>query len=192
MFFQEVSMKRKLPRQFADAPFSEIPLRQFFPTLSFASSADDWLNSINGPNGRKKVSQQFAERRITEIRVERILSTAGLGIGGDGNFFIMLNSFNRDRSEWDPHCIGHEIAHTFHFDLSETPPRQTIDSCDRRFRYSNGGRKSRGWLVEDFCDVFSLQWLYRNNQKALLEFCRFERGLRTRYSTRFIDFFVDA
>src|SRR3989344_4853318 len=93
-----------------------ILLSQKFPTLEFAKSADRWLKQAE----KATIFQQLDNRKITNICILPLLCTAGLGIKENtGKFCIYFNKYCK--TEWAMGCIGHEIGHTFHFDLTKNP-----------------------------------------------------------------------
>lgn len=143
-------------------------LAEQFPQLSFAKDADEWLANIGG----KTIREQLEERRIKRVRIMGILFSAALGIQDD-DFVVILNNLNFGH---DALSFGHEIGHTFHFDLTETPPKLIIpepnEISDRLFN-----------LIENFCTAFSSKWLKIVGREEIEERCRNERAMLPSIST---------
>ncbi len=145
-------------------------LAQQFPTLPFAPSADKWLAQAT----ELTIFEQLNGRKITSICVLPLLCTSGLGIDA-GEFCIYFNDFCK--TEWAFGCIGHEIAHTFHFDLAKNPPEAIIDDQSPEFMYDFDGDGPSGFLIEDFCDEFAKRWLRINTKKKVRLACKEKEGV---------------
>lgn len=149
-------------------------LAKEFPMFAFAQAADEWLASINPLAKRKKsLQQQLKERRVSRFETLKMISTAGLGYTENGDFRIIFNQGHgrvRDFHE-DAFTIGHELGHTFHFDLTQTPPVKTINEQSPEFFYAYDEDGPNGFLIEDFCDAFARQWLLRNGPQLIARAC---------------------
>lgn len=149
-----------------------------FSMFTFAKDADCWLESINPSNQKSKnLTIQFKERRIVQIKTLKILCAGGISFTEDGDFVVVFNDFkNRDFKD-DAMTLGHEIGHTFGFDLSRTPPKELVDHKSMDFSYYDKNGCWDGCFLEDFCDAFAEQWVIRNG-------CDFvATALKNQYST---------
>ena len=97
------------------------PLADQFPTLPFAAAADRFI-----PRQHETLHEQCVERRIRAFEfVPLLVSRGGLRLLEDGGGFLVV--FNTDTLAADlPAVLGHEVAHTFHFDLSCCSPLLTV------------------------------------------------------------------
>jgi len=121
-----------------------------FPEFEFAHDADLFLATIPGIS----TVEQLLWRRIQVVEImPLIVSSGGIGYTGDGNFFIALNDTNTEAESI--RSLGHEVAHTFHFDLKKTPPEQYPDLDRQNPR------------VESFCHRFSKRWIRLNKHSEL-------------------------
>ena len=136
---------------------------QILPWLAFSKPADQWLESMRG----QTIEAKLESRRITKVCVEEMISTAAIGIGKDNNLTVYFNYYGTSLQD----CIeslGHEIGHTFHYDLSKTPPiKITDDDRDEKLLY----------IIEDFCNLFSLKWIMVNDKKEIERCCK-KAGVR--------------
>jgi len=129
-------------------------LTQSFPDLRFAGAADRFLAECD-PKGFNK---QMRSRRISWVKIVPLLvSDAGLGIGEDGNFFIYVDDTLGPKEQALE--LGHEIAHTFHHNMTKTPPQNFLEEALKD-------------EVERFCDAFASIWVQRMGTEALAS--RFE------------------
>lgn len=160
-----------------------ISLSQRFPIFAndnivFAKKADAWLERMK--KTKATIFQQLDNRKINRICIIPCLCTAGLGIkkgAYEGAFCAYFNTYCK--LEWAFEALGHEIAHTFHFDLTKNPPLKTVDDQSNEFMYDfDGEGDPQGFLIEDFCDNFAKRWLtintkekveadYKNNENVL-------------------------
>ena len=143
----------------------ETPLAQQFPTLPFAGSADKWLASIK----RKSIEKQLAERKIPRI---------GITVGGYGfislpepyEVFSILINVDLPYGE-RLLTLGHEIGHTFHFDLTDTPIKNLLpDDWNHEVGEDERGNSVMGPLyhmVEDFAETFAEKWLSVNGKQKI-------------------------
>lgn len=123
-------------------------LSELFPKIPFAGVADDWL----AEQANVSVSEQIRGRGVRGVKIEELLSGGGVERGEDGYLIVGLNDWNN--LEENIQTLGHELAHTFGFDLSATPPRETFPGgslTDELFDQ-----------LELFCDEFSRRWLAMN------------------------------
>lgn len=121
-------------------------LTELFPTLPFTVEADQFLSQIR----QMSLLEQLKARRIGAVEIIPKLFSASLRLLEDGRFLIALNDVNT--LEEYAEGIGHELGHTFHYDLSKTPPALRVPSSDEI-------SDELFWLIEKFCDVFSERWL---------------------------------
>ena len=91
----------------------DINMANEFPCFSFASEADKFLSMFKN---NKDVVFQLRNRHIYKVKFMELISSGGLGIEEDGNFFVFLNDLLTE--EEMANSLGHELGHTFHFDLS--------------------------------------------------------------------------
>lgn len=129
-------------------------LQRQFPQFPFSIIADEWIRFFKG----KSLPEQLRDRRIARVLIAPLLfSSGGIGIAEDGNFFILLNDMNLPGENAE--SLGHEIAHTFHHDLTQNPPKNFLPS-------------DAAELIEDFCRVFSEIWLRENEGGKIATYCR--------------------
>ncbi len=137
-----------------------------FPTLSFAKEADIWLNGIKG----KSITAQLRERKIYKVKVGVPIPADGFLVPEGGRFIVEIFYFDSKTS-----CLtlGHEIAHTFHFDLQSDPLKSKIP-IPRMFEQ---GKLASWRIIEKFCDDFSRIWVDLNGgTKKVFSF--FEKNRR--------------
>lgn len=146
-------------------------LAEHFPSLEFAREADRWLETVS----QSTLHQQLQERRVRRIRIEPMLFSGALGIQ-DGDFVMFFNDMSTP--EEDAHALGHEIGHTFHFDLTKTPPEVTIPD-------KNAMSDDLFDLVENFCNAFAEKWLAVNGGESIEKRCRNERRCLSSISTTY-------
>ncbi len=137
-----------------------------FPNLSFSKDADVFLQSIMGG---KNIVEQLLERRITNFEMKDLISSAGIFIADDGNFGIAFQI--TDTLLEKARSLGHEIGHTFHFDLTSNPPRPMLNRREISPEMFD--------IVEAFCDEFSLRWLEINDKIDILN--QIEKTLKLTY-----------
>ncbi len=146
---------------------NDIPLGKRFPKFDFAKKADRWLECAK----KATIFQQLGNRKISTICIIPILSTAALAFDKTGGFQVWFNT--ECKMEWAFGSLGHEIAHTFHFDLTKNPPTQTIDdqSDEVFYDFDSEGNPS-GFIIEDFCDEFSKKWVTINTKEKIASDCK--------------------
>ena len=144
------------------------PLATLFPDFPFAVGADEFLRKVTS----ESIISQFRARRISMIRIAPLLSGGGIEIGCDNNFIISLRDVNTLLEK--AQSLGHEIGHTFHFDIKEVPPRDYFDRVTISETLFN--------QIEDFCTEFSHYWLMANDKDDLM--------LRIANTEKLIDQFV--
>lgn len=144
-----------------------VSLAEKFPMIPFAQAADAWLESIKG----KTIQQQLIERRITQFIILPVICTAGLGIAEtDGTFHVIFNDCCQLKYGFQ--AIGHEIGHTFGFDITKTPPLAIVDQNSEEFMFDfNEEGEPNGFYIEDFCDAFSLRWMAINTHTKVKQDC---------------------
>mgnify|MGYP001564104733 CR=1 FL=1 len=126
-------------------------LAEKFPVLSFACDADEFLRKWSE---NTDVVAQLRERRIFRVEVVPLfISGAGILFGDDSNFLVYLNDFYPPEEQ--AYSLGHEIGHTFHFDLSKNPPQSSYP------------REAQDPVAESFCKEFSLLWVAQNSEKEI-------------------------
>ena len=122
-----------------------------FPRFHFARAADAFLRRCS----TLTIIHQLRERRIDEIRILPVFSSGGLKYSHKGNFEIVLN--DTLFLEEAVCVVGHEIAHTFHHNLTYSPPKNLLPESDRD-------------EVEEFCKSFSGLWVERNSIEKVCSF----------------------
>ena len=147
-------------------------LAEKFPIFSFAGEADRWLASIN-PSGKKRkpLLVQLKERRVTQFETRKIIG-AGLDYTPEGDFKIVFNDLKPRYFPNDAFVIGHELGHTFGYDLTETPPAPIVDHKSLEFSYYDARQQWKGCYLEDLCDTFADQWLFRNGKELIVKACK--------------------
>ena len=137
-----------------------ISLVRQFPTLPFARKADRWLSSIKS----KSIETQLRERRIIEDHYFPLSSCKGfISLSNDGSGIIVYVDADQGRGE-KFFTLGHEIGHTFHFDLRTTPLKNTIPDMND---FEEGDPLYK--LVEEFADAFAEKWLAGNGKGKMEE-----------------------
>ncbi len=121
---------------------SAASLSDLFPHFYFAGAAESYLGKV----AMREIDQQLLERRIADVSVNFIPTQGGLGID-EKHFFVVLNK-NLSLHE-QAESLGHEIAHTFHYNLTYTPPKNIL-----KVEYEIE--------MELFCEEFSARWLELN------------------------------
>ncbi len=113
-----------------------------FPHFSFARPARVFLNYC----ASEEIRSQLARRKIIRVEKKELLTQGGLGVEENG-FFVHLN----DLCDITEHALtlGHEIAHTFHYNITLTPPGSILPP----------GKEVE---VEEFCKYFAEQWVEIN------------------------------
>src|SRR3989344_2943671 len=91
-------------------------LAELFPTLPFATAADQFLDQLP----QMTLLQQLQIRRVDAVEIIPKFFSAGLSLLEDGRFLVSFNDVNTP--EEDARGLGHELGHTFHYDVSLTPP----------------------------------------------------------------------
>lgn len=137
-------------------------LSKRFPELDFAIVADRWLiYTKDWP-----IIDQLRDRKISEIRVTIIMAMGLLVPIRDCGFRVLLDwdSSAKDHLE----TLGHEIGHTFHFNLAKNPPESFFEINRGSNFYKN--------LIEPFCDAFSEKWIEINDLEKIKLFCRSEKS----------------
>lgn len=146
-------------------------LSEMFPMLPFAKEADRWLGILgkNADDPRMDIFRQLESRKIDEIIIVPIFSTAGMKSKRNG-FHVVFNT--RCHKKHAFFALGHEIAHTFHFDISQKPPVEIINSKSREFMYNfDDDGDPQGFYIEDFCDEFSKRWAAVNTKERMERWC---------------------
>lgn len=137
-----------------------------FPTLLFARDADLFLASCRN----LAISQQLATRNIRRVELASLFSSGGIGVDREGNFFVQFNDLGT-ADEW-AETLGHEIGHTFHFDISRKP---LVDMCE--ICRNDKNQMVRFESIEDFCNEFLRRWLEINSKEKVAERIKNTLGL---------------
>ena len=120
---------------------------EMFSDLKWAAEADDFLKKIQDGTS---IALQLNLRKVVRVTILPLISNGGLCIEA-GGFEIYLNdSCGREDNIF---TFAHELAHTFHYDVSVWPPRrlEPEDLSDERYD-----------LIEEFCNAFALRWVFAN------------------------------
>ena len=89
----------------------------------------------------KTVTEQLHQRKIKKIVIrKRLTSSRALLLPVRGGFIIILSENNKDERSKD---IGHELAHTFFYDLDSSIP-------------THYGKITHE--EEELCEAFALRW----------------------------------
>lgn len=139
-------------------------LAVLFPALPFAPEADRFLSRVP----RMKLLEQLQARRVGAVEFVEQLSAAGLSIMDDGRFLLSFNDLSTP--EEDAESLGHELGHTFHYDLSSRPPRLRIPPPEAMSAVSFD-------LIERFCDAFSERWLLLVGRELVMKAAQNQRQL---------------
>lgn len=141
------------------------PLAEQFPTLRFASKADEWLASLKD----KSIEQQFAERRIVEVKITWLFAIQGdvcLTEFKDG-VIVRIHSECREKFQ----TLGHEIGHTFHLDLENKVIKNILPNR-WEYDFKDPEQHKLYYLVENFADMFGEKWLALNGEDKMKEWRR--------------------
>ena len=129
-------------------------LKQLFPEFSWAAEADTFLTELE--QKLPKIIEQMRQRRIAKIETQPLLFPGGCKIE-NGRFVIVFN--DQSTFEEKVETFGHEIGHTFHYDLTSDDLRllcpEALESEVIFYR------------VEEFCRLFSQRWLRFNSIKEI-------------------------
>ncbi|MBM3206259.1 MAG: hypothetical protein FJZ43_01390 [Candidatus Staskawiczbacteria bacterium] len=151
-------------------------LESIFPEFPWVREADEWLASTF----QKPIEQQLEEREIKKIRAWPNFNIAAGYISLE-KFGILL-VIDRDlidhflmgynKVEELIFTFGHEIGHTFHLDLTQTPP---ANIGPEKIFYTSFERLSSEedmlcQSVERFCDEFAARWRQANSPSKFRQF----------------------
>lgn len=149
-------------------------LAELFPTLPFAPEADRFLAAVP----RMKLLEQLRARHIGAVEFIAKWFPASLSIMDNGRFLVSFNDVNTPKE--DAESLGHELGHTFHYDLATRPPRLLIppseEVSDELFD-----------LVERFCDAFSERWLTLAGRELVMKAAENQRRFIRKRSYLFED-----
>lgn len=109
----------------------------------------------------KSVPQQLRARRITRFKtVERWIGKATLAKMNQKRYGFLITLIE-SRAKWWALDIGHELGHTFFYDITKSPPDDRLHNI----------RGKRGKREERFCNHFAQIWARRYGKEltALLE-----------------------
>ena len=144
-------------------------LSDAFPAFKkFIKDSHDWLEWAKN----QSIFEQLESRKINRFYIWPMLSTAGMGTEKDSStFFACFNKISKLEYAFD--CLGHEICHTFHFDLTKKPPQEIINQTSREFCYNfdNEGNPE-GFIIEDICNDFAKKWLDINTKEKIAKDCK--------------------
>jgi len=134
-------------------------LCSMFPELAFAKEADAFLSAC--PD--MAVPEQLRARKINRIELKSLLSSGGLRINpGKDSFSVQLNDLGKT-NEW-AETLGHEIGHTFHFDISVRPLLDLCAGCRK-----DKDKIGKFEMIENFCNEFSRRWSEINVKEKVAE-----------------------
>lgn len=135
---------------------ASLTLEALFPRLPFAREADRFLATTARS---EPLYVQITGRRIYELReCALLISVAGVCRMVGGGFFLQFSDLVD--IEQKTRSFGHELAHTFGFDIRPRHPRRLLP---RRIDDATADQ------VEDFCDAFSERWLALQNPQKVRE-----------------------
>jgi hypothetical protein len=94
------------------------------------------------------------------LRVEFLALWGGGGLMMDDNLGGFVIALNKDLSiDFWVDSLGHEIAHTFHYDIDPSLPVDLMASSD-----------AENDAVEVYCDNFSIAWKLTLGEARIREF----------------------
>ena len=101
-----------------------VSLESLFPEFFFAREADEFLCDLHLGSG----VNQLRARRISMVKIVPMLTAGGIGIGKDNNFYVLLLDVSTllEKAE----SLGHEVGHTFHFELGGRVPVDRINQAE--------------------------------------------------------------
>lgn len=129
-------------------------LAELFPQLPFSLDADAWLASLSV----KSLAWQLRERRIVAVKQKKLIF-AGIARSKDGNFEVWFPE--RSGIQYRVQSLGHEIGHTFQYDLSASSP---TDCFAWIYRTETRAARKLYRAIELFCDSFGKRWLKHNGR----------------------------
>lgn len=126
-----------------------------FPEFPWVKEADFFLKNV-----RKKqhsISLQMRERKVRRTEIKHLLFPGGLKIE-NGKFIIVFNymATEEDRIQ----TLGHELGHTFHYDISGDEPRLLCPEAETSEVVFD--------RVELFCIIFSMEWRKLNSHDEII------------------------
>ncbi len=151
------------PSRLLSDTFPNLDTRMGFP---MTEDADAWLQTLNG----KTVRTQLIERQIRRVRATITDVRGHLEVVQRGLCIFLAVAVTQDEEgelavdqtvDEMASTLGHELGHTFHFDLA---PRKLVD---RAPAMKKGDRLQRS--LESFCEAFSEKWLAigKNRQQVV-------------------------
>ena len=129
-------------------------------------SADSWLKTLTD----KSIVEQLLERRIVEVKPTISVSIAGyMSLKTNGNFSVSLNILSLD-AEDIALTLGHEIAHTFSYDITRKIPTDLTPGIRRKLNETDRAKqgmvnKDMYYRIEHFCEEFGKKWIETMNNK---------------------------
>lgn len=115
------------------------------------SDAESFRDAMLAHFSARPLLVQFKERKIVAIRKTSLHDQIfALLDPVDDGFYIALNRESTMR-QWLAD-IGHELAHTFHFDATKQPPENWFP----------GYQWGQDEMLENFCDSFARRWLLQD------------------------------
>lgn len=127
-----------------------------------ASNRNELIQKLLDRFRNKSIREQLNQQRIKQVLIRPLKGDVAWLIPLMGGFKIFLAE-RREGMEW-LEDIGHELAHTFFFNLSQDFPRKITGHDDPE--------------EESFCDDFAIRWVELNKSKfkPILEKWRREKG----------------
>ncbi len=152
--------------------------KMFDGFMKFIKDSNEWLDWAK----KKSIFHQLENRKINTLSIHAMISTAAVGLNErETQFHVYFNEWsNLEYMFW---CLGHEIAHTFAFDLTKEPILETFDHNSKKFRYYQitEGKRDIGYFIEDLCDAFARKWLKINTKEKIAKDCKGRNDLLAQF-----------
>lgn len=124
--------------------------KDLFPEFAWVAGADDFHEELQSK--RPTLIEQLRQRKIARTEVKPLLFPGGCRVEKE-RFIIVFDDQSTLQEKFK--TLGHEIGHTFHYDLTST---KLILLCpEARISEKVFDR------VEEFCKIFAERWLKLNS-----------------------------
>jgi hypothetical protein len=129
-------------------------MKELFPEFDWAGTADAFLAELQRAN--LSITEQMRRRKIVRLEIKPLLCNGGIKI--EKGYFVVVFNYETTLEE-KMETLGHEIGHTFHYDLVPSEPcllcskaRESEDVFNR---------------LEEFCRIFAKRWLKLNSVEEI-------------------------
>ena len=141
--------------------------KSFSAFKNFLKESEAWLTWAK----TKSIFQQLKSRKIDRICILPILSTAGLRLDDvTGKYFcVYFNEYCK--TEHTMGSLGHEIGHTFHYDLESMKETFNHNSRDFYYNFDSDG-DPHGFFIEDLCNSFARKFVAVNTKEKIERDCK--------------------